>query len=55
MDIAHALLDAVRDDPDDDLPRLAYADWLMEQPSEAEQGRGEFIQLQCRLAHNVLK
>ena len=50
MDIARALLDAIRDDPDDDLPRLAYADWLMEQPSETDQARGEFIQLQCRLA-----
>lgn len=50
MDIASALLDAIRDDPDDDLPRLAYADWLMEQPSQEDQARGEFIQLQCRLA-----
>lgn len=42
-----ALLAAVRAAPDDDLPRLVYADWL------DERGRGvraEFIRLQCRIA-----
>ena len=29
-DAARALLRAIRDDPDDDLPRLAFADWLDE-------------------------
>jgi uncharacterized protein (TIGR02996 family) len=47
---AQGLLDAIRERPDDDLPRLALADWCMEQPDEATQARGEFIQLRCRAA-----
>jgi uncharacterized protein (TIGR02996 family) len=42
-----ALLNAIIAAPDDDLPRLVYADWL------EEQGRSEgaeFIRLQCELA-----
>ena len=44
MSDAQGLLDAIRERPDDDLPRLALADWCMEQPDEATQARGEFIQ-----------
>lgn len=33
--------------PDDDLPRLVYADWLDEQ---GDSDRAEFIRLQCQLA-----
>src|SRR5688572_26137162 len=44
------LLDAIRERPDEDLPRLALADWCMEQPDPAVQARGEFIQLRCRAA-----
>jgi len=33
--------------PDDDGPRLVYADWL----DERGQPRGEFIRIQCALAH----
>src|SRR5262249_27249798 len=40
----HALFQAVLDQPDDDLPRLALADWLDEY-GEAE--RAELIRLQC--------
>ena len=40
------LLAAARDEPDDDLPRLALADWLEERGDP----RGEFIHLQCALA-----
>jgi uncharacterized protein (TIGR02996 family) len=47
---AQGLLDAIRERPDDDLPRLALGDWCMEQPDEATQARGEFIQLRCRAA-----
>ncbi len=50
MDTLQALLDASRAAPEDDLPRLALGDWLMEQADPAEQARGEFIHLQCRLA-----
>jgi uncharacterized protein (TIGR02996 family) len=39
-------LDAILDEPDDDVPRLVYADWLTERGDP----RGEFIQVQCRLA-----
>lgn len=42
-----ALLTAVRADPDDDLPRLAYADWLDEQ---GEHLVAEFLRVQIELA-----
>jgi uncharacterized protein (TIGR02996 family) len=41
-----ALLAAVLADPDDDGPRLVYADWLTAQGDP----RGEFITVQCALA-----
>jgi uncharacterized protein (TIGR02996 family) len=40
------LLRAIRDDPDDDAPRLIYADWLEERGDP----RAEFIRIQCELA-----
>lgn len=40
------LLAAIIEAPDDDAPRLVYADWLQAQGDP----RGEFIQLQCQLA-----
>jgi uncharacterized protein (TIGR02996 family) len=39
-------LDAILEHPDDDTPRLAYADWLEERGDP----RGEFIRVQCALA-----
>jgi uncharacterized protein (TIGR02996 family) len=39
-------LEAIAADPDDDAPRLAFADWLEEQGDP----RGEFIRVQCALA-----
>lgn len=42
-----ALLDAVYESPDDDAPRLVFADFLAEQGDP----RGELIQLDIRLAH----
>lgn len=44
------LLDAIRERPDDELPRLALADWCMEQTDPDAQARGEFIHLRCRAA-----
>jgi uncharacterized protein (TIGR02996 family) len=41
-----ALLNAIIAAPDDDLPRLVYADWL-EEHDRAE--RAEFIRVQCEL------
>jgi uncharacterized protein (TIGR02996 family) len=41
-----ALLRAICDNPDEDTPRLAYADWLDEQGGESNIARAEFIRLQ---------
>jgi uncharacterized protein (TIGR02996 family) len=41
-----AFLQAILEAPDDDTPRLIYADWLEEQ----DDPRGEFIRVQCQLA-----
>lgn len=35
--------------PDDDTPRLIYADWLDDQGGEENAARAEFIRAQCRL------
>lgn len=42
-----ALLDTIRDCPDEDGPRLVYADWLDE---AGECARAEFIRIQCNRA-----
>jgi uncharacterized protein (TIGR02996 family) len=42
-----AFLQAILEDPDDDTPRLVYADWL---DDHGRPERAEFIRLQCRLA-----
>src|SRR5215471_4120084 len=42
-----AFLQAILHQPDDDLPRLIYADWLEEQGDNI---RAEFIRIQCELA-----
>jgi uncharacterized protein (TIGR02996 family) len=46
-DEQRALWAAIRANPDDDTPRLVYADWLQEHGDEA---RAEFIRVQCALA-----
>lgn len=51
MSAEAAFLAAIVDRPDDDHPRLLYADWLEEQ-GEAE--RSEFIRVQCELANRDL-
>ncbi len=45
-----ALLRAVATEPDDDNPRLAYADWLAD---HGQPERGEFIRLQCAHARDL--
>src|SRR5262249_10309152 len=45
-----AFLQAICETPDDDAPRLVYADWLMERDDPALVARGEFIRVQCELA-----
>jgi uncharacterized protein (TIGR02996 family) len=47
MTIEAGLLRTIIDDPDDDTPRLVYADWL-EENNRVEQAT--FIRAQCRLA-----
>jgi uncharacterized protein (TIGR02996 family) len=42
-----AFIEAIRDAPDDDTPRLIYADWLEEHGDP----HGEFIRVQCELAN----
>ena len=49
MDDDEILIQAIEDDPGDDGPRLAYADWLEERGDV----RGEFIRAQCELAKMV--
>jgi uncharacterized protein (TIGR02996 family) len=44
-----ALLAAIREHPDDDTPRLAYADWLDEHGGPLDRDRAEFIRLQIEL------
>jgi uncharacterized protein (TIGR02996 family) len=47
MNHDEAFLQAIIDHPDDDAPRLVYADWLEE---HGDADRAEFIRVQCRLA-----
>jgi uncharacterized protein (TIGR02996 family) len=42
------LLRTVIEDPDDDTPRLVYADYLEE---HGQPDRAAFIRVQCQLAH----
>lgn len=44
-----AFLKAICAEPEDDTPRLVYADWLDEQ---GDADRAEFIRVQCELAHD---
>ncbi|WP_166821631.1 TIGR02996 domain-containing protein [Thalassoroseus pseudoceratinae] len=46
MSAHEQFLQAIVEDPDNDLPRLVYADWLDEQGDP----RGEYIRVQCELA-----
>jgi uncharacterized protein (TIGR02996 family) len=47
MSQRQAFIDAILASPDDDAPRLIYADWLEER---GESARAEFIRVQCELA-----
>ena len=50
MSDGDALLAAILAEPDEDTPRLAYADWLDEYGGEAEHVRAEFIRTQIALS-----
>jgi uncharacterized protein (TIGR02996 family) len=45
-----AFLQAIQEDPDDDTPRLVYADWLEEQGNPDGAARAELIRTQVELA-----
>ena len=47
MDHTEGFLQAIREDPENDTPRLVFADWLQERGDP----RGEFISVQCELAN----
>jgi uncharacterized protein (TIGR02996 family) len=52
MNDGYALLRAIEANPEEDTPRLAYADWLEEHAaSESDRARAELIRVQCALAH----
>src|SRR5476651_1127832 len=51
MDTSQALLAAIAADPENDLPRLVYADWLDE---NGQPIRAEFIRLQIEIAHKEI-
>ncbi len=46
-----ALYAAILAHPDEDTPRLAYADWLDEHGNAKDKKHAEFIRAQCELAH----
>ncbi len=46
-----AFLAAVLAAPDDDTPRLVYADWLDERGSADDRARAALVRAQCRLEH----
>ncbi|QGJ70580.1 Hypothetical protein PBC10988_22770 [Planctomycetales bacterium 10988] len=48
--VPEQLLSPIRENPDDDAPRLILADWLEEHPYPAYSAWGEFIRLQCASA-----
>jgi uncharacterized protein (TIGR02996 family) len=49
MSLEDVFLRDVLDHPNDDTPRLVYADWLQEQGDEERQVRAELIRTQCEL------
>lgn len=50
MDERRALMTAIVANPDDDAPRLVFADWLQEHGDTHDQARAEFIRLQIEVA-----
>ena len=47
------LLRAIEVNPDDDMPRLVYADWIDENAAtDADRARAELIRVQCELARD---
>ena len=53
MSVEKALLEGIHRDPDDDTPRLVYADWLEEYGEEETWNRAHFIR--CQVERAMLK
>lgn len=51
--VGEALLQAILAEPEEDAPRLIYADWLEEHGGPVEQDRAEFIRVQIELARGT--
>jgi uncharacterized protein (TIGR02996 family) len=51
MSDGDALLSAILAEPDEDVPRLVYADWLDETGGELERARADLVRTQVALAH----
>src|SRR5438477_6805492 len=49
MSLDDAFLQDIVEHPDEDAPRLIYADWLEEQGAPADLALSEFIRIQCEL------
>ena len=54
MTHAEAFLQDILAHPDDDAPRLIFADWLEEQGDPNSVGRAEFIRVQCAVSKEHL-
>jgi uncharacterized protein (TIGR02996 family) len=52
MSLEEALRAEIAEHPEEDAPRLVYADWLMDQEDPLPRARGEFIRAQCELARS---
>src|SRR5262245_56767217 len=50
MDLRTSLYQAILDEPEDDGPRLVYADWLEEYGSEEDRPRADLVRVQVELA-----
>src|SRR6188768_3919841 len=50
MSDGDVILSAILAEPDEDVPRLAFADWLDEHGGESERARAEFIRVQVEMA-----
>src|SRR5262245_48616349 len=48
--MVRSFLEAARERPDDDVPRLVLADWLDENGDDVDRARAEHIRTQCQLA-----
>jgi uncharacterized protein (TIGR02996 family) len=52
MTAARAFLEDILRNPDDDTPRLIFADWLEDQGDSESIARSELIRIQCKLAQS---